>query len=253
MEVLADTRIVVWEGGSLWIVDALPVATRTTRITASHAHHAIQIVVGLGGEFRLSTEVAAVENAPAAVAADTAHQFEAEGRVALIFVEPESRQGRAIGARLFGDGRLAAVPDHLTEDFAVLAGNATTTGEPAAAGDDLIQRMAGDQRAGVLPDFRVRKVADWARRQLERTISLADAVPVAGLSPGRLRHLFVEDTGLPFKTYLLWLRLTRAVDRIRDGAPLTAAAHEAGFADSAHLSRTFRRMFGVAPTNLRIS
>ena len=34
------------------------------------------------------------------------------------------------------------------------------------------------------------------------------------------------------------------------GANLTEAAHLAGFADSAHLSRTFRAMFGVAPSLL---
>lgn len=34
------------------------------------------------------------------------------------------------------------------------------------------------------------------------------------------------------------------------GAGLTEAAHRAGFADSAHLSRTFRAMFGVAPSLL---
>lgn len=253
MEVLADARIVVWEGGSLWLMDARPAATRVTRITDSHAHHAIQIVVGLGGTFRLSMEVAAVANQPAAVAADTAHRFEAEGRFALVFVEPESRQGRAISARLFGKERLAAVAADMVGDGAARIAAATDAASLAAAGEDLVRHMAGDARAGVLPDFRVRKAVDWARRELGRTISLADAVPVTGLSAGRLRHLFVDETGLPFKTYLLWLRLTRAVDRIREGASMTAAAHEAGFADSAHLSRTFRRMFGVAPTNLQIS
>ena len=39
---------------------------------------------------------------------------------------------------------------------------------------------------------------------------------------------------------------------IAGGSPLTRAAHEAGFSDSAHLSRTFRRMFGVAPTALKM-
>jgi AraC family transcriptional regulator len=31
---------------------------------------------------------------------------------------------------------------------------------------------------------------------------------------------------------------------------LTTAAHEAGFADSAHLSRTFRDTFGLAPSRI---
>ena len=38
---------------------------------------------------------------------------------------------------------------------------------------------------------------------------------------------------------------------VAGGASLTAAAHEAGFADSAHFSRTFRRMFGVAAAALK--
>jgi AraC-like DNA-binding protein len=34
------------------------------------------------------------------------------------------------------------------------------------------------------------------------------------------------------------------------GGSWTAAAQESGFADSAHLSRTCRRMFGIAPSML---
>jgi AraC-like DNA-binding protein len=93
----------------------------------------------------------------------------------------------------------------------------------------------------------------WAAAQIDGPVGLADAVAVSGLSASRLRHLFVEQTGLAFKTYLLWLRLTRAVECFAGGATLTQAAHQAGFADSAHFSRTFRRMFGVAPANLRMA
>ena len=47
--------------------------------------------------------------------------------------------------------------------------------------------------------------------------------------------------------------MTKAVEAIAAGVSLTEAAHEAGFADSAHFSRTFRRMFGVAAAALRLA
>ena len=55
----------------------------------------------------------------------------------------------------------------------------------------------------------------------------------------------LEETGLPFRTYVLWRRLMKAVEIRAAGESLTEAAHQAGFSDSAHFSRTFLRMFGV--------
>jgi AraC-like DNA-binding protein len=73
---------------------------------------------------------------------------------------------------------------------------------------------------------------------------------VATLSPSRFRHLFVQQTGSSFRAYLLWLRINVAIEAAMRGASWTDAAHDAGFADSPHLSRTFRRMFGINPATL---
>jgi AraC-like DNA-binding protein len=104
-----------------------------------------------------------------------------------------------------------------------------------------------------LPDPRVQKIIAYVASRLDRPIALASVAKSVGLSPSRVRHLFVEQTGLPFRTYLLWLRLTKAVGIFAGGGSLTEAAHEAGFADSAHFSRTFRRMFGIQAAALRVT
>ncbi|MGA5215123.1 helix-turn-helix domain-containing protein [Streptomyces cinereoruber] len=69
-----------------------------------------------------------------------------------------------------------------------------------------------------------------------------------GISPSRLGHLFAEQLGLAYPAWRRWMCLRRAVEAVRAGASLTDAAHDAGFADSAHLSRTCRAMFGLTPT-----
>ena len=69
------------------------------------------------------------------------------------------------------------------------------------------------------------------------------------LSPSRLSHLFRAQTGMSLQRYLLWCRLRTTVahylhrpDSLRD------AAQRSGFYDNAHLNRTFRKFFGVAPS-----
>jgi AraC-like DNA-binding protein len=51
---------------------------------------------------------------------------------------------------------------------------------------------------------------------------------------------------------VLWRRLLLAVQRLEGGDSVTAAAHAAGFADAAHLSRSFRKVIGAAPSELRL-
>jgi transcriptional regulator GlxA family with amidase domain len=93
--------------------------------------------------------------------------------------------------------------------------------------------------------------ADPDEREKESSLeSLASSV---GISSGRLMHVFTTSIGIPLRPYLAWLRIQRAAGAIAAGAPLTEAAVAAGFADAAHLSRTFRRMFGVPPSQMRPS
>jgi AraC-like DNA-binding protein len=49
---------------------------------------------------------------------------------------------------------------------------------------------------------------------------------------------------------MLWRKLTRAMLLIGRGRTISTAAHEADFADAAHLTRTFFQMLGITPSRL---
>lgn len=76
-------------------------------------------------------------------------------------------------------------------------------------------------------------------------LSADDAAGAVGLSTGRFLHLFKEETGMPYRRMLLWNRLRIFFAHIKTGADITTAALDAGFADSAHLSRSVRQAFGL--------
>ena len=256
MEQLAQARIVAWQNASLWLLNTRSPSAEGTPRTGFHSHHAVQIVISLGGQFRLWLAKEELSAPYIAVAPDAPHRFDAQGAYAILFVEPESRAGRTIIASTFNDGDLHALPpssfDGLGPQLAALGRTPSPTAdELTQIGGELIEALAGSGHHGLI-DARIRDIVRWAANDHDQPITLDMAAKIARLSPSRLSHLFVEQTGLSFKTYLLWIRLTRAVRLMTEGLTLTAVAHEAGFSDSAHFSRTFRRMFGIAPANLTL-
>jgi AraC family transcriptional regulator len=257
MATKAHGRLVFWEGASLWVLGTRPGEGHYPK-TTFHSHHAVQMTLSLRGGFTLESRDRQVSGGAAAVAPDTEHAFEAEGLVAHLFVDPEGRPGRALLRALFSGEppliqipapRLAGLSERLRAGFEAADRSDQSLIELGRA---LLAQLAPGSERDERPEARVRKMSAWAAERLDTPVSLADAAAHVGLSSGRARHLFVESTGLAFRTYLLWLRLMRAVELYSAGSSLTDAAHGGGFSDSSHFSRTFRRMFGIAADSLRV-
>jgi len=241
-------RVLLWSGGSLWI------GRDTGRIDA-HAHHAIQIALTMDSHFRMAAgDGDWRDHRGAVVMPHRRHRFDGCGqRTAMIFVEPETAQGRVLLER-YGASDVTDMPLDTAETLVAPLRAAYLA---AAAKDALIARahdaiaaLAGRGSAEGGVDPRIGRAISWVRSRLGERMSLNDAAAIAHLSPSRFRHLFVAQTGVSFRAYVLWARVGAAVGAALNGQSWTAAAQEAGFADSAHLSRTCRRMFGIAPANL---
>ncbi len=241
-------------------MEALPARGPALHRTAFHSHHAIQVTLSLGGQFELRTNniTAACD---AVIAPDVEHLLEASGHVAILFVDPECRAGRAIIKAILKGADLEPVPEGLLDDLAGQLRDAwhqSSTDESALQGiaHRVIARLAG-AISGNMPDVRVRKMMEHVALRLDGAISLNSAAEAAGLSPSRARHLFVEQTGLPFRSYLLWLRITKAVRIMSAGSSLTEAAHEAGFAEfcpfQPHLPAHVRDSGSLSSNNIALS
>ncbi|MGY4831181.1 helix-turn-helix domain-containing protein [Sphaerotilaceae bacterium SBD11-9] len=245
---LAVGRVLFWTSGSLWI-------GRGEGRTEWHDHHALQIALALEGAclFRTEREGGWTEFSGALVGSHRLHQFQADSApaVAHLFVEPETPEGRALRDWL-GDATITPLPEPecaLMVEALRQVLHAPTEATIAAARSALAVLAGVPAPAGQV-DPRVAKAIAHARTHLNGELTLASAAEAAALSPGRLRHLFVQETGTGFRVYVLWLRLNAAIQSAQAGRTWTQAAHEAGFADSAHLARTFKRMFGLNPAAL---
>jgi len=78
-------------------------------------------------------------------------------------------------------------------------------------------------------------------------VSLETLAREANLSPFHLCRVFRRETGLSPHEYQVLVRARLAKTHLANGLPISQAAVEAGFFDQAHLTRHFKRIFGVTP------
>lgn len=222
--------------GSGWLRYRGPVST-----AEMHAHHAIQVIVASQPVSLSTPDGRSVTTALAVVPADAPHRIDASGQTAtLYYLEPP------------------AGPPWPTAGPTDWAAAGRTLGHPGAPSplaecQELRRRLpwgAGQRTPGLDQDDLIRQAQDEIRNRLPERVRLADIAAAVAMSPTRLTHRFSAAAGIPFGRWVLWERLQRAGIAVADGADLTAAAHQAGFADSAHLNRTFRKMFGIAPSEV---
>ncbi|MBJ2247817.1 helix-turn-helix domain-containing protein [Pseudomonas haemolytica] len=96
-----------------------------------------------------------------------------------------------------------------------------------------------------LDDPRIERALATLDRHLGGKVSAQALAAAAHLSLSQLERLFTDQLGLPVRRLVLWRRLRIALQLALAGSTLTEAAHGAGFADSAHFSRTMKQLFGV--------
>jgi AraC family transcriptional regulator len=240
-------RWYLWDGGFMSV-------GTSTGVIPPHAHHAIQIVIAVEGATAIRGSTGEWRRAAGTIVRqDVEHSYSGNGATgAMIFVDPESSEGTWLGSAMTGD--ITTVPDtRLVRSVDALRTFLDRPFEAMEVGD-LIRHCVASCCTGVPParrlDERVTAVLKAIRESDDLRMPLEDAADRAHLSPSRFAHLFKQQVGLPFRRYMLWRKLTRAMLSIGRERTLAAAAHASDFADAAHLTRTFYQMFGIQPSLL---
>ncbi len=185
--------------------------------TAPHAHYAHQLMVCPGAPITVSLEGQVITAHRLFIPSRHTHAIlETQGEVTVLYAEPA----------------VFDVAPLLHEDLSLEA----------------LRRLP--RRS--LDDPRLERALAALDRQLTGKVSAQALAEAAHLSLSQLERLFSHQLGLPVRRLVVWRRLRIALQLALAGGTLTEAAHGAGFADSAHFSRTMKQLFGVtAAASLR--
>jgi len=241
--------------GKVWIGDGLAYYLGRTGDSKIHRHCALQVTMAYDGVVSLFDENGQETIVSGAVIpANVPHRIQAHGeqKIAFIYMEPDSSHGRALMAQFPHDGSSlyllsAETVSACLDELDLLEKNSQSKNFDTSGMVSILTCTSNE----ILPlDPRVQKTMAYIRNHLDELDSLEPLAEMLAISPRYLRRLFEQQAGMSIQRFRLWVKLRTALDRIAAGLNLTDAAHEAGFTDSAHFSRTFRAMFGIAPSDL---
>jgi AraC-like DNA-binding protein len=95
------------------------------------------------------------------------------------------------------------------------------------------------------------RAAEFIAENCTRPLKLEDVCKAAELSASHLIRAFKQRYGMTPHAYLINRRIQYSRAQLRRGYPIADVALDAGFADQAHLQRTFKRLVAATPGQYR--
>ncbi len=220
-----------------------------------HRHHALQITINLEpSEFTLRQSDSEFATQGVVIRPNAPHHVvSSDSWRAVLLLDPQTQYSQQIKQRFLAAANLCSLGAEDLDFFRAQLHDFPAQAQSIEAADKVISAII-DRLAGPVhyPEMhpRVEKALSYIHHAQGKALTLQQLAEHVFLSESRLSHLFKEEIGIPIQRYLLWYKVAQTAFNIGRGMSLTDAAEEAGFADSAHFSRTFRATFGVTPSQI---
>jgi AraC family transcriptional regulator len=145
------------------------------------------------------------------------------------------RAGVQTGAahdRMYGEALSTALAVHLLREYGVA-------------------ELGPRRQTGGLPRQKLVRAIEYIQDQLDTDLTVSGIAQAVGMSPDHFTRLFKESTGQSPHQYVVEVRVRKAKELLTTGKfTISEAAFQVGFADQSHLTRHFKRVFGLPPKKL---
>jgi AraC family transcriptional regulator len=151
----------------------------------------------------------------------------AERLIGLLFHEAVSPE---LGAPLMVESLTRAIMVHVLRTHSNLSNSAPQT-------------------SGAISPGRVKRVVEYMRENLDKTLRLTELAAIANLSPSRFVRAFHTAVGKPPHRFLIQLRIEEACRLLEESdLPVIEVGLRCGFEQPSHFASMFRNVVGMPPS-----
>jgi len=134
--------------------------------------------------------------------------------------------------RMYGEALSTALAVHLLREYGAAA-------------------LGPKRQYGGLPRAKLVRAVEYIQDQLDTDLTVSGIAQAVGISPYYFTRLFKESTGQSPHQYVIEARVRKAKELLISGKfSIGEAAFRVGFVDQSHLTRHFKRVFGLPPKRL---
>ena len=117
---------------------------------------------------------------------------------------------------------------------------------------ELFSVLCAQETAVHTPRDYVTRTSDYIRANYALPVSIESIASMLGIDRRYLSRIFLRETGMTPKEYLVRIRLNRAADLLENSAcTVTETAHSVGYDDVYNFSKIFKKKYGISPAYFR--
>lgn len=213
---------------------------------AEHCHMAAHIMISLKGLMKVSADVEEYCCHGIMIPSGVAHKVETFDNPVLVFLYASSTNvtKRIQKVTVIQESKITEIISSYTE----------FEKESNKANYNKIEKLIFNlleinDNFENLTDERIVSAMEYVKSRSAEKVSCKEAADMVYLSEGRFSHLFKEQVGMTFASYVICQRIFKVYSEVMQGKSVTEAAIEAGFSSSAHFADVNRRVFGISIRN----
>ena len=212
---------------------------------AEHSHMAAHIILSMNGSMKVQCAGAEYLCHGILVPSGISHALDTQGNAVLVFLydctTEVAKQIREV----------TCIPEKICKEIVQLYADMESVSDSYYGFEKTVLPRLGITGAATnVTDERIQTAMKFIRAKSTEKVTCQDVADAVHLSQSRFSHLFREQVGMTYATYLIYQRILCVYTQMLQGKTITEAALEAGFSSSAHFADVNRRVFGISASTI---